>query len=283
MLLGHDVNHWKSPVPVEDLFNKYGAYYLIGKATEGVSYPDAYIAMYNDWKARTKALDKPFGSFHYWRVTKNAQAQADYYREVAGITDFPPIIDVEKTNNAGYYSRYIAAQHLRKVVERVKINFGVLRPMIYTSYSHWLELVGNADFTDCDLWVANYGVVVPKLPQPWTEFKIWQYTDRFAGRYDANWFNGDENDLAKYTNQEPVQPPEPIYVLGKALEVKVNAVNVRSGPSTAYSKVELLRLGDEPTELEEIVKSSSEAWSRIGWNQWVAKMYNGNSYITYKK
>ena len=282
MLIGFDVNHWKHPVPIETIIDEYGAKFIIGKVTDGVKYPQAYIDMYNDWKARTEAKNVPFGSFHYWRVTKNAEAQADYYRQESGITNFPPIIDVEKYFNIGYYSRYANAKHLRKVIERVKTNFNVERPMIYTSASHWLELTGNADFTDCDLWVANYQVITPKIPKPWTDYVIWQYTDRYAKRYDANWFNGDEADLAKYTNQEPPPPQEIEYYLGRILEVKVNAVNVRSGPSTGYPKVELVRLGDHPIELEQVVKSSKEAWARIGWNQWVAKMYNGNTYVTYK-
>ena len=284
MLIGFDVNHWKHPVPIEKLIDEYGAKYIIGKVTDGIYYADAYIQMYNDWKERTEAKKIPFGSFHYWRVTKDAKAQADFYREKSGITNFPPIIDVEKYFNFGYYSRYINAKKLRACVERIKVNFDVTRPMIYTSASHWLELTGNADFTDCDLWVANYGVVSPKIPKPWTIYKVWQYTDRYQNRYDANWFNGNAEDLRKFTSGtfQPVPPIDPLYFLGKILEVKVNAVNVRSGPSTGYAKVEILKLGDEPVELEEVVKSTKEAWSRIGWNQWTAKVYNGSTYITYK-
>ncbi len=186
MLLGFDINHWKHPVPIETMIDEWGAKYLIGKVTEGTYYPQVYIDMYLNWKARTEAKNIPFGSFHYWRVTRDAEAQADYYREKSGITDFPPIIDVEKYFNIGFYSRYTNARKLRKLVERVKINFGVLRPIIYTSASHWLELTGNADFTDCDLWVANYGRVVPAIPVPWKEWEMWQYTKAYANRYDAN-------------------------------------------------------------------------------------------------
>ena len=284
MLIGFDVNHWKHPVPIEKLIDEYGAKYIIGKVTDGIRYKQAYIDMYLDWKARTEAKKVPFGSFHYWRVTHSAEGQADYYREKSGITNFPPIIDVEKYFNIGYYSRYINSRKLRVCIERVKENFNVKRPMIYTSASHWLELTGNADFTDCDLWVANYGRVTPSIPKPWKVYKVWQYTDRYASRYDANWFNGNEEDLAKFTggNFQPISPPDIPYYLGRILEVKVNAVRVRSGPSTAYRQVEQVKLGDYPIELEQVVKSSREVWARIGWNQWVAKKYNGNTFITYK-
>lgn len=285
MLLGFDVNHWKHPVPIERLINDYGGKYIIGKVTDGVYYRQEYIDMYLDWKARTEALNIPFGSFHYWRVTRDAEAQADYYREKSGITNFPPIIDVEKYFNLGHYSRYINAKKLRTCVERIKINFGVTRPIIYTSASHWLELTGNADFTDCDLWIANYGRVVPAIAKPWLTYKVWQYTDRYALRYDANWFNGDEADLAEYTKSgvviTPPPPPDIPYYLARILEVKVNAVRVRRGPSTAYPQVATLRLGDNPIQLKEMIKSSSEVWANIGWNQWAAKVYNGNTFITY--
>jgi lysozyme len=270
MLIGFDVNHWKHPVPIETLIDEYGGKYIIGKVTEGTRYPEKYIQMYYDWKERTQAKGIPYGSFHYWRVTSNPEAQADYYREKSGITDFPPIIDVEKYFNIGHYSRYVNSVKLRACIEQVKKNFNVKRPMIYTSASHWLELTGNADFTDCDLWVANYQVVTPKMPKPWTEYVMWQYTDRYAKRYDANWFNGDAKDLAEYTNQEPAPVPDIEYF------------RVRSGPGTSYRQVETVKLGDQPIQLNEMVKSSKEVWAKIGWNQWVAKKYNGNTFITYK-
>ena len=287
MLLGFDVNHWKYPVPIEKLIKQEGAKHIIGKVTDGIYYPDKYIQMYLDWKARTKALNVPFGSFHYWRVTKDAHQQADYYREKSGICDFPPIYDVEKYFNLGYYSRYENAKRLRKSIERTKVNFGVSRILIYTSYYHWLELTGNADFTDCDVWVANYGVVIPRLPKPWTEAKMWQYTARYkldGKHYDASWFYGTEEDLRKYTKSsfQPVPPPDIPYYLGRILEVKVNAVRVRKGPSTAYPQVESVKLGDMPIQLKEIIKSPKEVWAQIGWNQWVAKVYNGSTFITYK-
>ena len=286
MLRGFDINHWKHPVPVEKLIDEYGGKYIIGKVTDGTYYPQRYIDMYLDWKKRTEAKNVPFGSFHYWRVTKDAEAQADYYREKSGITNFPPIIDVEKYFNLGHFSRYINSKRLRKCVERIKVNFDVTRPLIYTSASHWLELLSDADFTDCDLWVANYGRITPAIPKPWLVYKVWQYTDRYAKRYDANWFNGNEKALAEYTAKgEPVVLPPPVdipYYLGRILEVKVNAVRVRKGPSTAYPQVEQVRLGDYPIELEQVIKSSSETWARIGWNQWVAKIYRGNTFITYK-
>ena len=284
MLIGFDINHWKHPVPIEKMIDEWGAKYIIGKVTDGTYYPQKYLDMYYDWKERTEAKDVPFGSFHYWRVTKDAHAQADYYREKSGITNFPPIIDVEKYFNIGYYSRYTNAKRLRKVIERTKTNFNISRPLIYTSASHWLELTGNADFTDCDVWVANYGRITPAIPKPWTKYKMWQYTDRYQLRYDANWFNGDAEALAKYTggNFQDIPPVDIPYYLGRILEVKVNAVRVRSGPSTSYPQVEQLRLGDYPIQLKELIKSSSEVWAQIGWNQWTAKKYNGNTFITYK-
>ena len=283
MLLGFDVNHWKHPVPIEKMIDEWGANYIIGKVTDGIYYPQKYLDMYYDWKERTEAKDVPFGSFHYWRVTKDAHAQADYYREKSGITNFPPIIDVEKYFNLGYYSRYTNAKKLRKCVERIKTNFNVSRPLIYTSASHWLELTGNADFTDCDLWIANYGRVTPAIAKPWTKWKMWQYTDRYQLRYDANWFSGNEADLAEYTSGDfPDIPPVDIpYYLGRILEVKVNAVRVRSGPGTWYPQVETLHLGDNPIQLKEVIKSSKEVWAQIGWNQWTAKVYNSNTFITY--
>lgn len=220
--LGFDINHWKHPVPIKRLVEE-GAKYIIGKVTDGTYYSQKYIDMYQGWKIDTKALGIPFGSFHYWRVTKDANRQADYYRAKSGLTDFPPILDVEKYFNLDFYSRYENARRLRKCVERIKVNFEVERPLIYTSYWHWLELTGNADFTDCDLWVANYGRIVPLIPKPWTRWVLWQYTKSYkldGKHYDANYSNGlIENILIKKV--EPVVKPLTLEQRVMLLEVKV--------------------------------------------------------------
>ena len=66
---------------------------------------------------------------------------------------------------------------------------------IYTSYGLWHQIVGrNAQWApERYLWVAHWGVDHPTLPEPWTDFEIWQYSSTgtipgIQGNVDLNWF-----------------------------------------------------------------------------------------------
>ena len=60
------------------------------------------------------------------------------------------------------------------------------------------------DYSDCPLWVVDYhSTNEPILPQTWSRFSFWQYTENLHGNgvqgtYDSDYFNGTEADLRAY-------------------------------------------------------------------------------------
>ena len=52
------------------------------------------------------------------------------------------------------------------------------RPIIYTTADWWEECTGGSTrFRREKLWVADYGVTAPAVPQQWGRWAFWQYTD----------------------------------------------------------------------------------------------------------
>ena len=84
---------------------------------------------------------------------------------------------------------------------------------IYTSYSKWLEVMQNETrWASRRLWVANYGVSVPRLPSPWKKWCVWQYSSTgrlngYSGNLDLDWANAECLDAIPAIGEET--PPEP--------------------------------------------------------------------------
>jgi GH25 family lysozyme M1 (1,4-beta-N-acetylmuramidase) len=52
------------------------------------------------------------------------------------------------------------------------------QPIIYTSASWWQQCTGDtSQFQRSSLWVAEYGVQQPTVPQPWDNWTFWQYSN----------------------------------------------------------------------------------------------------------
>ena len=74
-------------------------------------------------------------------------------------------------------------------------NFLEQPPIIYTYRSFWRR-IGDPDFTQCPLWVVDLkDDGTPRLPKPWTEYHIHQYSHTgsvsgVSGDVDLNRLNG---------------------------------------------------------------------------------------------
>jgi lysozyme len=93
---------------------------------------------------------------------------------------------------------------------------------IYTAHSYWttktiqkgIPAASLEYFKQYPLWVANYGVIKPLLPKPWTEWTFWQFTDKGDGKkfgaeslnIDMNYFNGTEAEFHARFGLDDVQP-----------------------------------------------------------------------------
>jgi lysozyme len=176
------------------------------------AYGDRADGRYRDNYEGCKANHLPVGLYHFFRVTRDPQKQADVMCAVLdnvkfGTGDLSPVLDVE--DNPHYDGPWQTADNgkyidgLRVWLQTVTTAFPKCTPIIYTRASFW-SLIGNpAGFDQYPLWVAHYTQnPQPLLPQGWETYAFWQYTASgpapgVTGGCDLNRFLGDGAALQK--------------------------------------------------------------------------------------
>lgn len=146
---------------------------------------------------------------------------------------------------------------------------------IYTSYSKWLEVMQNETlWASRRLWVANYGVTVPRLPSPWKKWCVWQYSSTgrlngYSGNLDLDWFDPNcLNAIPAIGEETPIEPPATETPLFRIRIATVNpnkyrvykAVNGEVYPRDTH----WLDSGDE----RDVYQVQGD-WYRIGAGQWI--------------
>lgn len=146
---------------------------------------------------------------------------------------------------------------------------------IYTSYSKWLEVMQNETrWASRRLWVANYGVSVPRLPSPWKKWCVWQYSSTgrlngYSGNLDLDWADADcLNAIPVIGNAVPADPPvteTPLFRV-RIVTVKPNKYRVyKAVNGEVYPRdTHWLDSGDE----RDVYQVQGD-WYRIGAGQWI--------------
>jgi lysozyme len=178
---------------------KAGIVFAYVRANDGTSYTDPGFSTY--WSGM-KATGIIRGAFSFFEPSEDATVQANYFLNIIGTLqpgDLPPMLDVEVTD--GESAATIAAG-LTNWIKTVELATGRV-PVIYTAPGFWNGLVGNTNFSAYPLWAANWGVTCPTLPEGWTNWAIWQYSDSgtipgIGGAVDLDEFNGSMNDILAF-------------------------------------------------------------------------------------
>ena len=144
--------------------------YVIMKASEGETF--------RDWrfKRRWKKADKfsyRRGAYHFFRPGKDAEVQAkNYISQVGdiGSDDFPPILDIEKTDGLSAETINKRALEWLQIIEK---HYG-RKPIIYANPYYLNNILSSEITKNYPVWVANYGVSRPN----WNGWHMWQFTDR---------------------------------------------------------------------------------------------------------
>ena len=139
------------------------------KATEGVDDTDPRFEEH--WKA-LKAHGIVRGAYHFYVTEDDPERQAKFFLSTVDHEDgdLVPVVDIELIGNGTTPG---IADRLRRFLEIVESELGV-RPMVYTMPNFWNENFG-AGFETYPLWVAEYEVDAPRLPEGWTDWHLWQY------------------------------------------------------------------------------------------------------------
>jgi lysozyme len=134
------------------------------------------------------------GAYQFFEPGEDPTAQATIVINAVGMLkdgDLPVTADMEVT---GGQSAATIAGNLQTWANAVKTGTGKT-PMIYTAEGFWNASVNSSAFTADPLWVANWGVACPGLPNGWTGWAFWQDSDTGAvsgisGNVDTDEYNG---------------------------------------------------------------------------------------------
>jgi lysozyme len=170
--------------------------FAVTRISDGLNYQDNQFN--RNWAA-IKDAGLIRGAYQFFEPGVDALAQADMVVSKVGklgVNDLPIQLDMEVT---GGEPAATIVSRMKVWIERVTAGTGK-RPMIYSAKYFWNDNVASRDFNTYPLWVANYGVTCPDMPDPWSNWTIWQYADNrtvpgISGGVDADKFNGTLDDL----------------------------------------------------------------------------------------
>lgn len=166
-VLGIDVSHHSGKVDWETV-RKQGYKFAYVKSSEGVDDPDNMFEEH--WKAlREAGMER--GAYHFYVTEDDPVQQAKFF--ASRLKDdpgtLPPAVDVELL---GHNTKGNLSETLLVFLQTFEKETGI-KPMIYTESNFW-DGHYQPEFSDYPLWMAEYGVRMPKVPFGWTNWVLWQ-------------------------------------------------------------------------------------------------------------
>ena len=250
-----DLSYWQNPKDIDyaTFCKQFDGFIL--RAVYGVGKDTFFETHYN----LIKAQGKPVGAYHYIIGNQSPLLQAQAFRDaIAGKElELGTHIDVEDTRPGTALTRQIVDSY----AENLSIVHGKAKT-IYTGWNAWQVIMNGADYTDYDLWVANYRVQYPAIPPQWITAKLWQYTSEeivpgYRERVDCSWFNGTKEQFIDWYGGVPEPPANeiPLY----QVEVVCSGLNIRPQPNTDCTPLYAVPKGTILDVFEEV-----GLWLRVG-------------------
>jgi GH25 family lysozyme M1 (1,4-beta-N-acetylmuramidase) len=261
-LEGVDVSHHNGSIDWQRVRNA-GIRFAAIKATEGRSFVDG-MAMTNLEECR--AADIVPAMYHFYHHDVDPEAQAAHFIHNIGPHepgDLPPAIDVEAPGDGAGTVTYPASEVVRRLTVCARaIQSAIGRaPLIYTYPSAWAELTNDSrSFANTNpLWIASYGVESPRLPGGWTDYLLWQYTDRgtvpgIDRIVDRDRFNGTLDDLDTAGAH--------VLEIGAMAEFNQDG-NVRADPGLTGARVGVLTEGTGVVIVDGPIVANGRDWWKV--------------------
>ncbi|MDA8018880.1 MAG: hypothetical protein MPN21_15675 [Thermoanaerobaculia bacterium] len=147
--------------------------FAILKATEGVDLEDGAFAAH--WQ-RAAEVGLIRGAYHFYVTEDDPNQQADWFTSKVALQpgDIAPIVDIELIGHgtpAGWQENVLT------FVRRLHEHYGVA-PIVYTGPKFWqTHFQGETarEMSEYPLWIAEYGVDEPVVPDHWPTWHLWQY------------------------------------------------------------------------------------------------------------
>ena len=213
---GMDVSGWQPSVNWTQEYSM-GARFAYVKATEGTTYTSSafgsqYIGSYQAGMTR--------GAYHFAVPTRTSTgaAQADYFVDNGGGWSadgrtLPGLLDIEYNPYPAYgnicfnLSQSEMVNWIESFSNRYEKRTGRL-PAIYSTTDWWATCTGNtARFNDHPLMIARWTGSPGVMPNGWSTYDIWQYSETGPFSGDSNVFGGSAaklRDLAINPNYRPI-------------------------------------------------------------------------------
>ena len=159
---GIDVSQWQGKVRWE-VVKHSGISFGYAKATGGITCTDPEFV--NNWNGMREA-GMPRGAYHFFYAHDAPQKQAENFigalqKNTVKPDDLPPVLDLEITDKMSKAQIAERAFVWLQVVEKALGK----KPILYTDPGFANEYLTDPKFADYRLWVADYGVDKPTLPQ----------------------------------------------------------------------------------------------------------------------
>ncbi|MBD3298565.1 MAG: hypothetical protein GF341_07925, partial [candidate division Zixibacteria bacterium] len=139
------------------------------KATEGDDLKDPSFAEH--WQ-ELKAHGIVRGAYHFYVTEDNPDTQAQLFTSVVTLEqgDLAPVVDIELI---GHNTQPGLVERFRRFVTLIEDHYDT-KPIIYTAPNFWNQHMSD-EFAEYPLWVAEYGVDAPTIPNGWETWHLWQW------------------------------------------------------------------------------------------------------------
>jgi len=239
-IAGVDVSRWQGTMDWRAC-KAAGNVFAWIKASEGTTWTDT---KYAENVRGAAAAGIAWGPYHYYINAYDPVEQAKQFARTVlnnSTTNWalPPAIDLEDTKTA------LNVERLETFVGLVAEYLGT--PIIYTA-NWWVAQQDHIRWLgNFPLWVAHYGVSLPKVPEPWSDWTVWQWASRGTGPahgaqseyIDRNVYRGALTDLMALKTNAPTEPPiEPdVETIKAAARSEHLAHGIQYNPDAALAKV----------------------------------------------
>lgn len=188
-IIGIDISKYQGSVDFAAVRAATISYVFI-RATEGITYQDADFAT-NIAAARAAGL--VVGAYHFYETNDEPNAQLANFTGLVSLQrgDLPPVVDIEKLHDQDDAN---LTENIQTFLTGLQAHYGV-KPILYTGRNFANEYMGG--FGDYPLWLAEYDVDAPTLPQGWSDWTFWQWSQATTiagidGQVDADRYNGNQ-------------------------------------------------------------------------------------------
>lgn len=160
---GIDVSHHQKEIDWSKV-KVHGVTFVFVKATEGLDYLDSMFT-YNWKNLENERMIR--GAYHFFVSDDDPEQQAEWFVKNVGSFDnvLPPVIDAER---AGH--KHITPEEYRvkliKCLNHVEKLTGK-KPIIYSGPNFAKKYLSHRDFGKYKLWIAEYDVDQPTIPEVW--------------------------------------------------------------------------------------------------------------------